>query len=111
MPRQSRWWLAMMMLTPVGCTTSPVADFLDWARPGRLERESGPVHGGVEPAVPPSLVPPSAPAAPPLPPLPDAPPHEPAGPPPPPVWPTNKPPEGPPRAVGSTPELPNFTNH
>jgi hypothetical protein len=100
---RSRWLTAALVLVPVGCSTAPVADFLDWAHPARVNTGSGPGYGGVEPA--PHADPGAGPPVPPLPTLPDSPlPSPPA-----PVWPTAKPAEGPPRAVGDTPELPNFT--
>jgi hypothetical protein len=85
-------WAAVLVLVPVGCTSYPMADFLDWAHPARMPKGDGPAYGGVEPAGTPGEVPPPPPV-----------PGAPAAAPPPPVW-----PEGPPAASRTTPELPNW---
>jgi hypothetical protein len=64
MLRRSAIFLAFLM---TGCSTAPLADFLDWVHPGKLEK--GQFHGGVEsapvidaPITPPPPVVPVAPA-------------------------------------------------
>jgi hypothetical protein len=71
---------AFLLIMLAGCSTAPVADLMDWLKPGRLP--SGPYHGGVcgpngspalaptpesPPVVSPPPFPPTAPAPPPIP--------------------------------------------
>jgi hypothetical protein len=72
----------LLAFLTTGCSTAPLADFLDWVHPGKLEK--GQYHGGVDPAppIPAPLAPPPVvvpvPAAPPAPPT-GWPPPPPAG--------------------------------
>ena len=45
---------AFLLLFSAGCSTAPVADFLDWAKPGRIQG-NGPFYGGVAAPPPGSL--------------------------------------------------------
>ena len=46
-PRQGlKRWLACVILF-AGRSNAPLVDFLDYARPGRLEKGTAPPHGGV----------------------------------------------------------------
>jgi hypothetical protein len=67
---------AVVIMAAAGCSTSPVADFLDFCRPGRFPDKAKDAHGGVclpqgGPAggmlgAPPPIAPPIAPGAGPL---------------------------------------------
>ncbi len=54
--------IAAVCLLLSGCSSAPVADLMDWLRPGRLEPAPG-YHGGV--GIPQEVAPASAPAPPP----------------------------------------------
>jgi hypothetical protein len=67
-----RWsWVLAILL--VGCSTAPLADLLDYARPARSPLAGEPIIGGVGPA--PGAIPPPVPpgAEPVLPPAPGSP--------------------------------------
>lgn len=53
----------LALLAAAGCSTAPLADFLDVVRPGRLGPERVPPYGGVNAPVPagPLVVPPPGP--------------------------------------------------
>ena len=64
---------AMVFVFLSGCSTAPLADELDWCKPGRIRQEGGATYGGVSgpPPVPGAVAPPAVPTIPPpVPPLP-----------------------------------------
>lgn len=42
-----KWFMAAMLIGVTGCSTAPLADFLDWVAPGRLPQGTGTREGGV----------------------------------------------------------------
>ncbi len=42
-----RWIAPLFLLCLAGCSTAPIADFLDFFKPGRLGPEQTPPYGGV----------------------------------------------------------------
>jgi len=61
------WRCCVLACFLAGCSTAPVADFLDYARPARSPAVGEPLYGGVGPTpttIPPPVPPGSAPAVP-----------------------------------------------